>query len=91
MPISPTPDVADFAPDDPLLTAYDRQHVTTYVRLLDAEASGADWREVARLVLGKDPDAHHDRALAAFETHLARAKWMASHGYRELLRNEPDQ
>jgi hypothetical protein len=91
MPKSPTPDVADSAPDDPLLTAYDRQHVTTYVRLLDAEAAGADWREVTRLVLGKDPDAHPDRARKAFVTHLARAKWMTSHGYRDLLRSEPDQ
>ena len=32
------PDVADLAPDDPVLTAYDEQHVVTYLRLLDADA-----------------------------------------------------
>ena len=41
------PDVADLAPDDPVLTAYDEQHVVTYLRLLDADADNADWREVA--------------------------------------------
>ena len=51
------PDVADLAPDDPVLTAYDEQHVVTYLRLLDADADKADWREVARLVLHIDPNA----------------------------------
>ena len=34
------PDVADLAPDDPVLTAYDEQHVVTYLRLLDADGRG---------------------------------------------------
>lgn len=45
------PPVADIAPTDAILTGYDEQHVVTYLRLLDAERDGADWREVARLVL----------------------------------------
>ena len=45
------PDVADVAPSAPTLTAYDQEHVVTYLRLLDADAEGADWREVARIVL----------------------------------------
>jgi hypothetical protein len=49
------PDVADFAPSNPALTAYDDEHIITYVRLLDADAAGADWREVARIVLHIDP------------------------------------
>ena len=32
------PDVADLAPSDPALTAYDEQHAITYMRLLDADA-----------------------------------------------------
>ena len=36
------PDAADSAPDDPVLTSYDEQHLVTYWRLLDAEADGAD-------------------------------------------------
>jgi hypothetical protein len=29
------------------LTGYDQEHLVTYLRLLDADAEGADWREVA--------------------------------------------
>ncbi|MBV9561820.1 MAG: DUF2285 domain-containing protein [Bradyrhizobium sp.] len=83
------PDVADSAPTDPVLTAYDEEHLVTYLRLLDAEEDNADWREVARVVLHLDPDREPDRARRAFDTHLARAKWMARHGYRHLLRR-PD-
>ena len=36
------PDVADTAPSDSVLTVYDEEHVTTYLRLLDANAKGAD-------------------------------------------------
>jgi hypothetical protein len=79
------PDVADLAPSDPALTHYDQQHAVTYMRLLDADAEGADWREVARIVLHIDPDREPDRARLAFESHLARAKWMTRDGYRHLL------
>src|SRR6266403_1218181 len=48
------PDVADTAPSDPVLTAYDEKHLVTYLRLLDADVEGADWREVARVVLHLD-------------------------------------
>jgi hypothetical protein len=34
------PDVADAAPSDSVLTAYDEEHVITYLRLLDADAVG---------------------------------------------------
>ncbi|WOH75574.1 DUF2285 domain-containing protein [Bradyrhizobium sp. NDS-1] len=80
------PNVADVAPHEPVLTTYDEQHLVTYWRLLDAEADGADWKEVTRIVLHIDPDREAARARNAFDSHLARAKWMADHGYRELLR-----
>jgi len=48
------PDVADLAPSEPAL--YDQEHAVTYMRLLDADAEGADWREVVRIVLHIDPD-----------------------------------
>ena len=44
------PDVADIAPSEHALTAYDQEHAITYMRMLDADAEGADWREVARIV-----------------------------------------
>jgi Uncharacterized conserved protein (DUF2285) len=82
----PNPSVADVAPAAETLTAYDQEHLVTYLRLLDAEADGADWTEVARLVLHIDPVKEPARARQAWETHLARAKWMTEHGYRDLLR-----
>ena len=36
------PGVADAAPADQILTAYDEQHVVTYMRRLQAESQGAD-------------------------------------------------
>jgi hypothetical protein len=80
------PDVADTAPSGPVLTAYDQEHLVTYLRLLDAEEDGADWREVARIVLHLDPDRESSRARRAFDTHLERARWMTRQGYRQLLR-----
>ena len=80
------PDVADGGPVGSVLTRYDEEHLITYWRLLDADAQGADWREVAKIVLHIDPAREPDRARLAFESHLARAKWMTEDGYRLLLR-----
>ena len=79
------PPVSDVAPADGVLTRYDEQHLVTYLRLLDAEADGADWREVSQLVLHIDPVREPERARLAWESHLARARWMTEHGYRHLL------
>ena len=76
------PDVADTAPSNSVLTVYDEEHIITYLRLLDADAEGADWREVARIVLHLDPEHESDRARRSFESHLSCAKWMTEHGYR---------
>lgn len=81
------PDVADVAPDGPELAAYDEEHGITYLRLLDADKEGADWRQVARIVLHLDPDDDPDRARRTYESHLARAKWVAKVGYKQLLKN----
>jgi hypothetical protein len=80
------PDIADTAPSDSVLTAYDEEHRITYLRLLDADAEGADWREVARLVLHLDPEREPERARTAYDSHLSRAKWMTAQGYRQVLR-----
>lgn len=78
--------VAALAPSDRVLTGYDEAHAITYLRLLDADSEGADWREVARLVLGCDPDNDPDHARATYESHLERARWMTTNGYEHLLR-----
>src|SRR5262249_45349345 len=83
---TPDPHVADLAPSGPELTVYDEEHAATYLRMLDADAEGADWREVSRIVLHIDPEREPDRAQRAFESHLARAKWVSRIGYRQLLR-----
>jgi hypothetical protein len=82
------PPVADVAPTAETLTPYDKEHLVTYVRLLDADTEGADWTEVANVVLHIDPAHEPSRARRAWESHLARAKWMTEHGYRELLRRD---
>jgi hypothetical protein len=80
------PDVADTAPNDSMFTVYDEEHIITYLRLLDADADGADWQEVARIVLHIDPIREPARARKAFDSHLSRAKWMTEYGYRHMLR-----
>jgi hypothetical protein len=67
------PDVADLAPSDPALTVYDEEHGITYLRMLDANAKGADWREVSRIVLHIDAEREPDRARRAFMV-ISRAK-----------------
>lgn len=74
------PNVLDLAPSGPVLTSYDEEHVVTYIRLLQAESQGADWREVARIVLHIDPERDPDRARTAYQSHLGRAKWVTEQG-----------
>ncbi|MGJ8530804.1 MAG: DNA -binding domain-containing protein [Alphaproteobacteria bacterium] len=76
--------------DQPLesaaLTEYDKAHTTLYLRLLDAAADGADWREVVSVLFDLDPEDDPKRARHIHDSHLARARWMTEHGYRQLLR-----
>jgi hypothetical protein len=80
------PPVDDVAPTATILTGYDERHAIIYLRLLDAEADGADWQQVAKIVLHIDPVQEPDRARRAWESHVARARWMTEKGYRHLLR-----
>jgi hypothetical protein len=81
------PDVADTAPTDLILTPCDHEHAITYLRLLDADGEGTDWKEVARVVLHIDPARELLRARQAYESHLIRARWMTEQGYRLLLKD----
>lgn len=82
-----TPDAVllDAPPIDDKPTDYDWAHRICYLRLLDADAEGADWREVARLILHLEPDREEERVRGIWQRHLDRAKWMTTHGYREYL------
>ncbi|MDE2167512.1 MAG: DUF2285 domain-containing protein [Alphaproteobacteria bacterium] len=84
------PEVADDVPWSEDITPYDEEHFVTYLRLLDADAEHADWREVARIVLHRDVAAEPERARHCWEVHLARAKWMTGKGYRKLLEQAAD-
>jgi len=79
----------DRPPDGARVTSYDERHLVTYIRLLDAEAEGADWREVVSVIFGIDPEREPERARIVHDSHLARARWMTQTGFRHLL--EPRQ
>lgn len=79
------PTVADAPPVSDHLTGYDRLHLKTYARLLDAAADDADWQEAARIVLGLDVRGDRDRARRVYDAHLSRARWMSQTGYRTFL------
>ncbi len=81
-----TPRVLAEPPPGDALTDYDRAHLAAYLRLLDADAEGAPWEDVARLVLGLDPAADPDGARRCHRAHLDRARWVAARGYRDILR-----
>jgi hypothetical protein len=75
----------DWAPVSATVTAYDERHAQDYLRLLDADAQGDDWREVATAIFGVDVAADPARAKAMHSSHLARARWMTEIGYAYLL------
>ena len=79
------PEYEDRAPADEHITAYDERHFITYLRLLDATEEPADWREIVQVLFGLDASREPDRARAVHDSHLARARWMTTHGYRHLL------
>jgi hypothetical protein len=62
------PTISDVVPTAEKLTCYDRKHFTTYLLLLDANAKGSDWRDVARAVFGIDSDREPLRARKTFES-----------------------
>ena len=79
--------VATEVPAVDAITPYDEAHFEVYVRILDASAAGADLSEIAATILGIDPRIEPDRAIRAARSHLRRARWMTTHGYRHLLRS----
>jgi len=82
------PDVDDAAPAGSDITIYDETHHITYQRLLDASAQGADWKEVALIVLHRDPATDEERTRRCWESHLERARWMVKKGHLRILERE---
>ncbi|OIQ93586.1 hypothetical protein GALL_244340 [mine drainage metagenome] len=79
------PAFEDRPPEGLRITPYDERHLATYLRLLDADAEGADWREVVSVLFGLDADRDPERAKTVHDSHLARARWMTETGYRYLV------
>lgn len=78
--------VDDRPPQLDHVSPYDELHLTNYLRLLDAEAEGADWREAVFIIFRIDPTEEPERAKLVHDSHLARAHWMTKNGYRHLLK-----
>ena len=79
------PKVDDEAPVAGEITRYDQEHFITYARLLDAEADRADWRDVVRVVLQRDPMTEPLLSRRCWQSHLDRARWIATTGYQQLV------
>lgn len=79
------PYIADEVPWSDTLTDYDNAHFTIYMRLLDAAADAASEDEMASVILGIDPTSEPERAKKTVQSHLERANWIASTGYKELF------
>jgi hypothetical protein len=75
-------------PDAATLTEFDRLYATLYIRLLDADAAGVDWKTASRRILNLDPTGDEDQVKSVFDRFLARAKWMTQVGYALLLKSE---
>ena len=85
VPVELDPDVDDAPPTGNAITVYDERHFVTYLRLLDAKAEGADWKEVAQIVLHRDPATEELRTYRCWQSHLERAQWLSREGYRKIL------
>ncbi|AQR61855.1 hypothetical protein BZG35_09475 [Brevundimonas sp. LM2] len=72
------------------LTDFDRDHVKTYLRLLDAESAGADPSSVIGTVLRFPAETSEDQAVAAHSRYLQRAQWMSAEGYLPLISDSRD-
>jgi hypothetical protein len=79
------PAIADTVICSDVITRYDQEHFITYARMLDAERANVDWREAARIILLRDPDTEPETAWLCWETHLARAKWVAIVGFQQAI------
>ncbi len=73
--------------DSPTLTEFDRLYATIYLRLLDADAAGVDWKTASSQILNLNPADDCDHAKFVFDRFIARAKWMTEVGYEALLKS----
>jgi hypothetical protein len=70
-------------PSDDAFTPYDERHFAIYLSLLHASADGLGEDEMCRTVLGIDPQTPGSNE--TLRSHLERARWFSTTGYRHLL------
>lgn len=73
------------APTEDRVTDYDAAHFIDYARMLDAERAGHDWRAAAVAILRQDPDRDEASVRRCWDSHIARAHWIATAGYGQVL------
>lgn len=71
------------APDGEMAVDYDRRHLALYAALLDAADAGQDWREAAVGLMGIDADGPD--AMACWQSHLDRARWIVGEGLASAI------
>ena len=79
------PTFAAEAPVADSVTEYDAEHFIDYARMLDAERAGEDWRAAATAILRMDPADQEAQVRSCWDSHLTRAHWIVTSGYRQLL------
>ncbi|TIN80685.1 hypothetical protein [Mesorhizobium sp.] len=79
------PGLLEEVPWSDSITAYDREHFTIYCQFLDYCADNASIEEMAERILGIDPVLEPVRARNAVRSHIDRANWMVTTGYKELF------
>ncbi len=77
----------DVPVNSPSVTAFDHRHLKQYLRILDGSDDGADWREIATVVLELDVASKPIRARQVYDAYLERARWMSTHGYLGLMKS----
>ncbi|MER8455875.1 hypothetical protein NKH24_07010 [Mesorhizobium sp. M1300] len=79
------PGISEEVPWSDSITVYDKENFTIYLQILDACADNASEEEMAKLILGIDPVLEPVRARKALRSHLDRANWIVTTGYKELF------
>jgi hypothetical protein len=73
-------------PSGDVVTDYDRKHCSTYLKLLDAQAGGAEWSLMAEVIFGMNPRLNPLTAERIVKLHVERAQWMSKHGFKQLVK-----
>ena len=75
--------IEPLAPESDVAVEYDRRQLPLYAAMLDADDAGADWRQVAVILMGLDTEM--PGAEACWRSHLDRARWIVGEGLGSAL------